>query len=133
MEAIILLIVSFKIGTVNVNRVGSTLRKIQIKQLVEVNGLNIALLQETHAVSSAQVQWQRFMDKECFYSNSSSSKSGIMFVLGKHFHPSRLNFINIIDGLLASVTSINQVKFTILNVNAPSKNDDWMSCYAELR
>ena len=57
-----------------------------------------------------------------------------MFVLGKHFHPSCLKFMSIIDGHLASVTfSINQVKFTILNVYAPSKNDERISFFAELR
>ena len=70
---------SFKIGTINVNGGGSPLRKIQIKQLVEVNSLDIALLQETHAVRSVQAQWQLFMDKECFFSNNSTSKAGIMF------------------------------------------------------
>ncbi len=134
LEAIIFLMASLKIGTINVNGGGSPLRKIQIKQLVEVNGLDITLLQETHAVRSVQAQWQLFTDKECFFSNNSTSKAGIMFVFGKHFHPSCLKFMSIIDGHLASVTfSINQVKFTILNVYAPSKNDERISFFAELR
>ena len=114
----------------NINGGRNSLRKVQVKQLIECNKVDILLLQETHSTDSSSAEWELFLKGHWFFSSLSSPIAGIAIYFQQTLPLTLVSFKEIVKGYLASLTfSIHQQLFTIVNLYAPSTNPERSSFF----
>ena len=121
------------IACLNINGGCTSLRKVQLKQLVECNKVDILLPQETHSTDDSLTEWELFVKGHWFFSSLSSPIAGIAIFFRQTLPLTLVSFIEIVKGYLASLTfSISKHPFTIVNMYAPSTNAERSSFFGRL-
>lgn len=114
---------AFKIVSLNVNGIGSPVKRRAVFTALRKLKADFILLQETHSIQSLERIWLSEWGAEGYFSHGSSNSCGVATLFGRGLSPTVLHTYGDKDGrLLVLQLKVNDEVLTITNIYAPTQN-----------
>lgn len=119
--SLIIFMGSLRIGSLNINGGRDKQKREMVKQIVNINKLDVIFLQETHSTVKDEVEWGINWGGQVFLSHGSNVSGGVAVLFSKSLKVKILNCITIINGRGLMVNAeIEGLSYLFINVYSPN-------------
>jgi len=112
-----LLMSNFKISSINLNGARDAVKRAQLYDVLKIEGIDIAFVQETHSTQENAVEWKKEWDGQSCLSHKRVFSAGVGILFSKKFLDSEKEIVK--GRLLKVKAKYDKIVLELINVYVP--------------